>query len=366
MTIVVVVGNRPQFIKYAPVYAAFLQANAPLFLIHSGQHNDDDMSGIFFRDLGLPDPDERYAVTSTTHAGMTAEILCNVENSLLAQKPDGVIVFGDTNTTLGAVLAASKLNIPIAHIEAGPRTGDKSTPEEQNRIVADHLSTFRFCPDQMSVEALEKEGITSGVVFSGDTMYDAYLRFSDLPVPRTDNLVSRLQLGSAPFSLLTVHRPVNVDTQASLQGLLALLQAWPEIVVWPIHPRTKAACLRFSLLEEFEKIDNLRIIPPVGYLDMVALLKACRIVVTDSGGVQKEAFFASKPCLTLDTTTPWPALESDGWICLEGNCNDLSVQATASLAKNLSAPMDAKSAIFGNGDAAMIIRDTLLNAGWCP
>jgi UDP-GlcNAc3NAcA epimerase len=365
MSIVVVVGNRPQFIKFAPIARAFGQASQQVHVIHSGQHYDDDMSGVFFRDLGLLPPNETYSTSNSSHARMTADMLVRLEESLMKQQPKGVIVFGDTNTTLAAVLAASKLGIQIAHVEAGPRTGDKSTPEEQNRIIADHLSHFRFCPDPTSVSLLAHEGIREGVVLSGDTMLDAYKLFANQTARQRVDLLQELGVAAGRFTLLTVHRPINTDSKEAISGLVRLLRAWKEPIVFPMHPRTRQALERHQLLKDVHALTHVHIVSPRGYIDMVSLLHDCRLVATDSGGLQKEAYFAGKPCLTLDKVTPWPMLRDDGWITLTGALEHCSPEDLAQNAFSLRPPASTKNDYFGSGDAALIIRDTLMAAGWC-
>jgi UDP-GlcNAc3NAcA epimerase len=364
MSVVVVVGNRPQFIKFAPISRAFRETSHSLHVIHSGQHYDDDMSGVFFRDLGLAPPDETYSTTNSSHAKMTADILVRLEESLERVRPKGVIVFGDTNTTLAAVLAASKMNIEIAHIEAGPRTGNRRVPEEQNRVVADHLSAFKFCPDPQSVTHLAREGISEGVVLAGDTMLDAYRLFASQNQAAQQAFLANLNVARGNFTLLTIHRPINTNTPEALNALVAGLQAWREPVVFPVHPRTKQALARYHLLDHIDAMSHVKLMTPLGYLDMVALLQNCRLVATDSGGLQKEAYFAGKPCLTLDSVTPWDMLAKDGWITLAGSMTECQPETLASVASRLAPPDGLQQSYFGDGHAAMIIKETLIKAGW--
>lgn len=315
--IVSVVGARPQFIKLAPIAKA-MQKFEDTFIhqvVHTGQHYDYEMSQVFFDELGLKNPDYHLGVGSGTHGYQTGEMLKRIEEVLLEGKPDLVIVYGDTNSTLAGALAAAKLHIPVAHIEAGLRSFKKTMPEEINRVLTDHVSNLLFCPTETAVENLKKEGITEGVHLVGDVMYDAALMYLALAEQKS-RILERLNLTPRSYALATVHRAENTDNAERLVAIFEGLQAIAQRglpVVFPMHPRTrkKAKTLNLSL-------DGLFILEPVSYLDMLVLEKNARVVLTDSGGVQKEAFFFRVPCVTLREETEWVETVETGWNTLAG------------------------------------------------
>jgi UDP-GlcNAc3NAcA epimerase len=356
-----IVGNRPQFVKMGPVSAELRSRGYREFIVHTGQHFDANMSGIFFDELGLPAPDLHLKIEGRRHGQMTAEMLTRVEDIMLEQRPPWVLIYGDTNSTLAAALAAVKLKIPLAHIEAGPRIYDMDTPEEINRIVADHAARLRFCPDLSSVQNLAREHVTQGVYFTGDVMYDAFLLGAQRATQRS-TVLDRLQLRSEEFALLTIHRPNNTETAEALGRLLDLLRGSPLPVVFPMHPRTEAALRRFGMWEAIGSLPRTRVIPAVGYLDMVALTNAARIVLTDSGGLQKEGFFAHKPVLVLFYVTPWPQIQESGWLQL---CWKDGIDADKAIALMSSyRPIAHPGPIFGDGHAAARIVDVLEQQRW--
>lgn len=359
-----VIGNRPQLIKMAPVSAELKRRGYDEHIIHSGQHYDENMSGVFFRELGIAEPGTMLQVKGTSHGHMTAEILEKLEDVFLKLKPNGVLIYGDTNTTLAAALAAVKLRIPIAHIEAGPRIYDMDTPEEINRIVADHAARLRFCPDQQSVENLRKENITSGVFQTGDLMYDAYKEFSPV-AERQSTLLASVGLDDGrPFAFMTVHRPNNTDSKEALRNLIAFLDVSPITVLFAVHPRTEAACKRFGLWDTLNAVENVKIVPALGYLDVLAALKHAAIVLTDSGGLQKEAYFAAKPALVMFHVTPWPQLQKLGWTDPVGCLGEISPTELAQKLGSFQILNNTRPPLFGNGDAAKQIVDVLENEGW--
>lgn len=304
-----VVGARPQFIKLAPVLRAIAEHNQahpdlPIrdILVHTGQHYDYEMSGVFFEELGLKHPDYHLGVGSGSHGAQTGEMLRRIEEVLLTVKPDVVVVYGDTNSTLAGALAAVKLHFPVAHVEAGLRSFNRHMPEEINRVLTDHMSEYLFCPTETAVKNLEREGITRGVYLVGDVMYDALLQYMEL-AERRSTILRDLGLEPRRYALATVHRAENTDDPARLGGILEGLHrivASGLPVVAPLHPRTRTAATRYGL-----SLDGLKVLPPVSYLDMLMLEKHARVILTDSGGVQKEAFFLGVPCVTLRHETEW-------------------------------------------------------------
>jgi UDP-GlcNAc3NAcA epimerase len=302
--ILTVVGARPQFIKAAPVSKAISESKQLLeVLVHSGQHYDANMSGKFFEELELRPPQYNLEVGSGGHGVQTGEIMKRLEPVLEKEAPKLVIVYGDTNSTLAGALTASKLHIPVAHVEAGLRSFNKEMPEEINRIVADHVSTLRFCPTTRAVQNLQSEGIRENVFEIGDVMYDAALNFSQKAKEKS-SIIDEEGLKAKGYVLATVHRAENTDDGQRLSNIFsALSELGREVtVVVPLHPRTRKMLLHFGLED---LIDGIRILEPVGFLDMVSLESNARVIVTDSGGVQKEAYFHRVPCVTLRDETEW-------------------------------------------------------------
>lgn len=314
MKIITVVGARPQFIKAAALSRCIKEEYAheiEEILVHTGQHYDENMSSVFFNELGIPEPKYNLAITAGTHGAMTGRMLEAIEEVLLGEKPDTVLVYGDTNSTLAAALAASKLHIPIAHVEAGLRSFNMHMPEEINRIVTDKLSTYLLCPTNEAVKNLHFEGITKGIHQVGDVMYDNALFFSQQARQKSD-ILQNLNLRTGEFVLVTCHRAENTDNQ---EHLTHILKAISEIandlpVVFPVHPRTFSCINRYGL---DSYLQNLVLIKPLAYLDMVALEQSAQVILTDSGGVQKEAFFYGIPCITMREETEWVETVELGW-----------------------------------------------------
>ncbi len=309
--VLTVIGARPQFIKAAPVTSAIASRDGIAeVLVHTGQHFDGNMSDVFFDELGIPAPHHNLGIHGGSHGEMTGRMMIELEPVITREQPDVVLVYGDTNSTLAGALVAAKLNIPVAHVEAGLRAF-RPTPEEINRVVADRLSHWLFCPTAASVKNLADEGITENVHRVGDVMYDAVLRTRDRA--RADSgILETLSVRPGEFQLATVHRAENTDTPEALSAIVEhLKQASRDMpLVLPLHPRTRQAAETFGI-----SIDGERVITtdPVGYLDMVALLDGCTCVLTDSGGLQKEAYFHGKPCVTLRDTTEWVETIDAGW-----------------------------------------------------
>jgi UDP-GlcNAc3NAcA epimerase len=316
MKIFTVIGARPQFIKAAPVSKALREGGHQEFLVHTGQHYDPKMSQIFFDEMGIPKPDVNLEVGSGQHGWQTAQMLMGIENLLLEEKPDWLLVYGDTNSTLAGALAAVKLHIPIAHVEAGLRSFNRRMPEEHNRILTDHVSDLLFCPTQVAATHLANEGITTGVHIVGDVMYDAVLGFTE-PSEAKSTLLDSLHIAPDDYFLATIHRPENTDNP---KNLMAIFEAFCELgknILFPVHPRTREKIAELiDNLDEFAP--KLKLIEPVGYLDMLSLEKNACAILTDSGGIQKEAYWLKTPCVTLREETEWVETVDACWNVLVG------------------------------------------------
>lgn len=351
MKVLTVLGARPQFIKAAPVSTAFVERGVDEVIIHTGQHYDDKMSDIFFRQMGIPAPKYNLAVGSGTHGMQTGRMLIGIEEILLSEKPDVVVVYGDTNSTVAGALAGCKLGIPIAHIEAGLRSFNKSMPEEHNRIVTDHVSDYLFCPSDAAVLQLRSEGIVSGVYNVGDTMYDAVLRFLPLAIS-TGSLLDKYGVRHKEFFLATIHRPYNTDDRQRMDLIFSAFSRLDRTVIFPLHPRTKSKIDQFGL----DIPANVSIIEPLGYLEMLHFLYSARVVITDSGGVQKEACYVQTPCVTVRSETEWNETVEAGWNILAFDSADeigvaVRTQENTSLAVMLA---------YGEGDSANKILNILI------
>lgn len=309
MKTMTIVGARPEFIQTAPVTAALRRRHTDV-LVHTGQHYDDNMSAVFFDDLGIPAPDINLGVGSGSHAEQTGQMLIRLEAAMQREQPDWVLVFGDTNSTLAGALAAAKLHIPVAHIEAGLRSYDRTMPEEINRVMTDHLSQLLLAPTLAAVENLKKEGLTAGVRHVGDVRVDVLLGLVERARMRRPALLARAGLPNGrPFALATIHRAANTDDPARLADIVSAFNGLEVPVVLPVHPRLHKRMAGFGL--RFSA--NVRALEPLGFLDMVALLDACQLVITDSGGLQKEAYMLCRPCVTVRDTTEWIETVQSGW-----------------------------------------------------
>jgi UDP-N-acetylglucosamine 2-epimerase len=357
LKVLTVVGARPQFIKAAPVSKALRQVGVEEFLVHTGQHYDEAMSQVFFDEMNIPPPDVNLEVGSASHGQQTGEMLIRLEEVMMREKPDCVLVYGDTNSTLAGALAACKLQIPIAHVESGLRSFNRTMPEEHNRVVADHCAEILFCPTQTAVNNLTKEGISKGVHFVGDTMYDAVLQFGEIAKQRSSILAS-LNLKAKEFILATVHRPYNTDEPEQLANLLSIFHALDETIVFPVHPRTRQKITQLNgALTKKVFSGKIQLVEPVGYFDMLALEQNARLIMTDSGGVQKEAYFFAIPCVTLRPETEWVETVASGWNRVVGT--ESSRIAVAVRSKDW--PAGPPPALFGTGAAAIGITDVLSN-----
>ena len=355
ITILTIVGARPQFIKAAPVSRA-LRCAAREILVHTGQHYDHGMSAVFFEELAIPEPDYNLGIGSGSHGQQTGQMLIAIEDVLLKEKPDWVLVYGDTNSTLAGALAAVKLHIPVAHVEAGLRSFNRAMPEEHNRVLTDHAADLLFCPTPHAVDLLTREGITQGVHLTGDVMYDAF-RYNVSLAEQHSSILADLELMSGRYYLATIHRPANTDDPARLHNLLQTLAELALPVVLPLHPRTQHR-LDLDALAPKSKIQNLKFIPPVGYLDMLMLERHAARILTDSGGVQKEAYMAGVPCITLREETEWVETVATGWNVLVGAEPERLRTAIREFA-----PPAARPPLYGDGHAAERIVDILMAHG---
>ena len=352
--IVTIVGARPQFVKAAVVSRQLQIFGVEEIIVHTGQHFDSNMSEVFFQEMEIPKPAYQLDIHGLTHGAMTGRMLEEIELILLKENPEAVLVYGDTNSTLAGALAATKLHIPVIHIEAGLRSFNMAMPEEINRIVTDRISTILFCPTETAVNNLIREGfehLTAQIIKNGDVMLDASLYYADKAVHKS-NILNHIGLNK--FVLGTIHRQENTDSLETLRNIIAGLneinRQTPVIV--PIHPRTRNILAQQNIVPEF------RMIEPVGYLDMIMLLKNCELVITDSGGLQKEAFFFGKNCITLREETEWVELVENGFNMLVGS-DSTKLTAAYEFFRNKSSEFSID--LYGNGHAAEIIADTIKN-----
>lgn len=350
MKIVTVVGARPQFIKAAAV-SRILRGTHREILVHTGQHYDANMSDVFFEELHIPRPDYALGVGSGTHGKQTGEMLSKVEEVLLREKPDTVLVYGDTNSTLAGALAASKLCIPVAHVEAGLRSFNRAMPEEQNRVLTDHISTLLFAPTETAVSHLREEGVTDGVRMVGDVMCDALYYYRNLAeksckgkdLSMLEDLFPPPQVGDA-WVLATIHRAENTDGAENLAQILAAFERLSLPVIFPVHPRTQGLV---KLLQKRENYRNIRFVKPVGYLQMLWLAGHARKIVTDSGGLQKEAYLLGVPCVTVREQTEWVETVQSGWnVLAHADTRDIYVKVNARI------PSGVRPPLYGDGHAS--------------
>lgn len=355
MKIMTVVGARPQFVKMAMLSKEIRNKHDEI-IVHTGQHFDYDMSDKFFEELNIPRPKYNLGISGGTHAEMTARMMVGIEEVIINEKPDLVLLYGDTNSTIAAALVAAKLHIPICHVEAGVRTHNKDNPEEVNRICTDHLSSILFTCTEESKEALHSEGIIKNVFCVGDLMYDAFLFYSNkIPI---DKLILRDMFSSKKlkpyceeYYYLTCHREENTKDDFTLISILEAMEALDKKVIYPVHPRNKE---RIGRICQDNKYSNTFFCNPVGYLESLCLVNNCKGVITDSGGLQREAFFAQKKCITLLDFVVWPEI-------MVGNRNNLSRPIKEDILLNLYVPQDVDSSYlpFGDGHAASKIIELL-------
>lgn len=351
-TIVSIVGARPQFIKAAPVSRA-IRRNMREILVHTGQHYDGNLSKTFFDELGIPIPDYNLDVGSGGHGEQTGLMMERIEKVLSSEKPDLVLVYGDTNSTLAGAVDAAKLRVPLGHVEAGLRSFNRGMPEEINRILADHCSDFLFCPTLTSVRNLKNEGIVSGVHLTGDVMFDAALMFAEAAQDRTC-ILERLGVKPKEYLLCTVHRAENTDSEANLKSIVNALAACGKKVVFPAHPRTGKFLSLYGLDDLLIRHPSILRIDPVGYFDMIQLERHASAILTDSGGVQKESYFYRVPCITLRDETEWVETVEDGWNRLAGADTESILDAIRSFH-----PTSEPRYAFGDGNAAEKIAEII-------
>jgi UDP-N-acetylglucosamine 2-epimerase (non-hydrolysing)/UDP-GlcNAc3NAcA epimerase len=342
--VLTVVGNRPQFIKAAAV-SGLLRERHEEVLVHTGQHYDEELSRVFFSELGLAAPDRELEIGGGSNTKQTASMLAALEPLLHELAPDAVLVYGDTNSTLAGALAAAQARVPVVHIEAGMRSFDRAMPEELNRVLTDHISELLLCASDIAAANLRTEAVAGRVTVVGDVMVDVALR--QLQSAREDEATTaKYGVTRGEYLLLTAHRAGNVDDHARLHSLFSLIAALPAPVVLPLHPRTRARLTDAGLLDELIAIDGLRVIEPIGYVEFSGLLCQARAVVTDSGGVQKEAYLAEVPCVTLRANTEWVETVASGWNTL------VDLDADAALAALVSSPPREHPQLYGDGHAA--------------
>lgn len=352
-----VVGNRPQFIKLAPLSREFKKRGYKDVIVHTGQHYDDNMSDIFFLELGIEKPFRNLMIGSGTHAYITGKALIELEKIMIEVKPEIVVVYGDTNSTLAAALAAVKLDLPIVHIEAGPRTYVNHNPEEINRRMVDHISTILCCPDKISVNNLKKENLVKGVSFTGDIMYDTFLYCKENE--KTDTL-SRLHLRKNEYALMTWHRQENTADRERMARILEFVGEIGIPVLCPMHPRTKKMLQSFQLWEKAQQTENFQVLSPVGYLEMITLMNNSRFIICDSGGVSKESYFAGKKCFFMLPFSPWKELVDNGTITTIDFNDPKDWKEKTELVKRCPAErIVGDDELFGSGDTAKRIVDIL-------
>ena len=351
MKIATILGARPQFIKASVVSCALEKAGIIEVIIHTGQHFDRTMSDIFFQDLDLPQPDYNLNIHSLNHGAMTGRMMERIEELLLREKPDWICVYGDTNSTLAGALVGAKLHIPIAHVEAGLRSYNRKMPEEINRVVTDRISQLLFAPTPLATKCLQKEGIFAGVHLVGDVMMDAVLKYQ-AKAKNTSDILEKYQLNYECFYLATIHRPSNTDERCRLSAILESFAQMDFPVIFPVHPRTLIRIKEMEL-NHYLAADSIQAITPVSYLDMLMLESYCRAVITDSGGIQKEAYMLGKPCFTLRNETEWKETVDFGWnqLVQPENLNQLIA--------NFIPPTERPS-LYGQGDATTKIAELLL------
>lgn len=362
LKIMPVVGVRPQIVKAAPLIKLLNKSKmVELQLVHTGQHYDFEMSRVFFKDFNLPSPKMNLGVGSGTHAQQTAAMMIGVEKAILRYGPDVVIVFGDANTALAGAIAAAKLRVHIAHVESGLRSGNLTMPEEMNRILVDHCSDMLFAPTRLAVRNLLNEGIQRRLIFHvGDTMLDTLIQWRR--AIETSDILDRLDLKRESYIVLTTHRVENVDDRRRLREILSAVMRTRVLTVFPVHPRTKKSLLKFGLWSKVTKSNGFLPIAPLDYVDMLSLVKDSRLLLTDSGGMQKEAFLLQVPCLTLRGETEWKETLIMGANKLVGACKSRIVRETEKVLadKNAKKRLSGLKNPFGDGHASKKIMRTLL------
>jgi UDP-N-acetylglucosamine 2-epimerase len=326
MRIASIVGARPQFVKLAPIHRELCKRHEHL-IVHTGQHYDYEMSQVFFEELAIPDPDHDLGIGSGTHGEQTGRMLMAIEEVLIEESPDAVLVYGDTNSTLAAALAAAKLHIPLAHVEAGLRSFNRRMPEEVNRVLTDHVSNLLFCPSEVARANLEAEGVTTGVHVVGDAMVQGLLEL----MPRLDpGLLDRFGVEPGEYVLATVHRQENADSRERMSAIVKAMTDCGETILLPLHPRTRKNLHTWGMLHTLEDADNVTVLPPLSFMAFTTLERFAKTILTDSGGVQKEAYTYLVPCVTMRDETEWVETLDEGWNVLVGADRKRIIEALAS------------------------------------
>ena len=350
-----IVGNRPQFIKLAALEREIRKRGYEQVIVHTGQHYDKNMSDIFFEELGICKPTVNLGIGSGSHAQMTGKAIISIEQVLEEYNPKCVILYGDTDSTLAGAIATSKMDIPIVHVEAGVRTGSKKNPEEINRIVTDHVASLLFCADKMAITNLEKEGLQEIAYFVGDLMYDTFIENRDRMETST---LDNYNLQKKEYVLMTWHRQENTSSAERMLQILDFIKKIDCKIICPLHPRTRKKLEEYGLDKIANEIQNLRFVDPVGYLEMVDLMVNCRMILTDSGGVSKESYFAGVKCIQMFGWTIWPDLEAINWIYKADFNNDL-VGALDFFRNGSLCDAEDCTDFYGDGAAAVKIVDIL-------
>jgi UDP-N-acetylglucosamine 2-epimerase (non-hydrolysing)/UDP-GlcNAc3NAcA epimerase len=353
MRIVTVIGNRPQFVKAAAVSGPLRERHEEL-IVNTGQHYDDELSRVFFEELAVPEPALQLGIGDGSSTSQTWRMMQALEPAYDELQPDLVLVYGDTNSTLAGALAAAQRHVPVAHVEAGMRSFDRSMPEELNRVLTDHASDLLLCSTPVAVENLAREAVGGSVQLVGDAMADVTLAFAPVAEERSRAL-SEVGVAAGEFVLVTAHRAGNVDDPERLARLVELLEALPVQAVFPLHPRTRARLESADLLERVSRAPRLLLTPPLGYLDFLTLARNARAVLTDSGGVQKEAYLLGTPCITLRDTTEWVETVEAGWNVLV----DLDTAAALAALDRAPLPTAERPELYGGGHAGERIRDAI-------
>ncbi|WP_367343916.1 non-hydrolyzing UDP-N-acetylglucosamine 2-epimerase [Methanomethylovorans sp.] len=344
MKIASIVGVRPQFVK-ASVVSRQLRKDHDEVLIHTGQHYDYKMNNVFFTELNIPEPEYFLGIGSGSHGYQTGEMLKKIEEVLIKEEPELVLTYGDTNSTLAGALAAVKLHIKSAHVESGLRSFDRSMPEEINRVLTDHCSDLLFCPTENAVDNLKMEGIKDNVYLTGDVMADSLLHNKEIAETRS-TILSDLNLKNKEYIVATIHRASNTDIKENLQNIVDAFSQLDETIVFPVHPRTQKLLKEYGLYERLNS--SVKLVEPLGFLDFIKLMDHSKMILTDSGGIQKEAYILKVPCITLRENSEWGETIEDGWNILVGTDKEKIFQAVNSFRPSLQLHRNR----FGNGDAA--------------
>jgi len=351
MKIACVIGVRPEFVQAEPVINNLKKHD--VILVHTGQHYDYEMSKVFFNELDLPEPNYHLEVGSGLHGYQTGDMLKNIEDVFIKEEPDSVLVFGDTNTTLAGSLAAAKLHIPLAHVEAGLRSFDRRMPEEINRVIVDHVSNMLFAPTNTAVINLSNEGISEFVFNTGDVMYDSLIQKTD-SIKNNRDILSEYHLQAQSYFLMTLHRSENTERFENLKNILLAINESCKQFIFPIHPRTEKSIEKYSLSPLLNKADNILVIKPLGYLNFLRILQGAKKVLTDSGGIQKQAFMLGIPCITLRENTEWVETVEMGWNVLVGTDKEKIKKMI-----NIFSPQGERPNVYGDGKASQKISEIL-------